>query len=101
MRGYCVRIHGFYFGAVMKKYISVTEDRFLLTESAKRQIEVAEHIAAFLKGGGTIQQIPLNATAYNYDNASQAFVINKHTVAPKPGGPKSQKNWKEYRHDKI
>jgi hypothetical protein len=101
MRGYCVRVHCVYSGAVMKKYISVTEDRFLLTESEIRQAEVDKHVAAFLKGGGTIQQIPLNATAYNYDNASQAFVINKHTVPPKPGISKSQKNWKEYRHDKI
>ena len=101
MRSYSICVHCVYIGAVMKKYISVTEDRFLLTESAKRQIEVAGHIAAFLKSGGAIQKIPMNATAYNYDNASQAFVINKHTVPPKPGISKSQKNWKEYRHDKI
>jgi hypothetical protein len=99
MRGYGICFHRFYIGVVMKKYISITEDRFLLTESEIRQAEVDKHVAAFLRKGGKIQQIPIEVSGYNpKGEGKHAFVINTKPPATEGEVKDAKRTWKEYKY---
>jgi hypothetical protein len=80
----------------MKNHISITEDRFLLTESELRQAEIDKHVAAFLRKGGKVQELASNASGYASDTRAQPFVIKSHVLPPK----KSKQYWKEHKHGK-
>lgn len=83
----------------MKKYISITEDRFLLTESQTRQVEVDKHVAAFLRKGGKIQQIAIETSGYNpKGEGKHAFVINTKPPAVAGDTKDAKRTWKEYKY---
>jgi hypothetical protein len=67
----------------MKKYISITEDRFLLTESAIRRNELEQHLAVFFKNGGTITKIADGVSAETITTVCKPFVIGSHRVKQK------------------
>jgi hypothetical protein len=74
----------------------IIEDRYRYEESKLRQAVVDRDVAEFLRKGGKIQQLPMDATSYDRSGKQpEAFVINNHALPPK----KSKQNWKEYRHD--
>lgn len=64
----------------MKKYISIVEDRKLLTESSIRRNELERHIAIYLKKGGTITKVADGISGETPTNRAKPFVINIHTL---------------------
>ena len=64
----------------MKKYISIVENRKLLTESSTRQHELENHIAIYLKKGGTITKVADGISGETPTNRAKPFVINKHVL---------------------
>ena len=64
----------------MKKYLSIVEDRKLLTESSIRRNELERHVAIYLKRGGTITKIAYGVSAELPSNRAKPFVINRHVL---------------------
>ena len=86
----------------MKKQppIKLVEDRTEYTDSQVRQSEIDEHIATFLRKGGTIVKLGTDATGYDRSGKqAETFVINHHILPRKT--KKSKQNWKEYRHEDL
>jgi hypothetical protein len=78
----------------MKKQppIKLVEDRMHYTESEIRQAEIDKHVAAFLRKGGKVQALAMDATGYDRSGKqAETFVINHHVLPPK----KSKQNWKD------
>ncbi len=83
----------------MKKQppIFLVEDRMHYTESEIRQAEIDKQVAAFLRKGGKVQALAMDATGRDRSGKlSEPFVINNHTLPHK----KSKQNWKEHKHGK-
>ena len=80
--------------------IFLVEDRLRYTESQLRQAEIDDHVAEFLRKGGTIVKLGTDATGYDRSGKqAETFVINHHILPRKT--KKSKQNWKEYRHEDL
>lgn len=64
----------------VKKYISIVEDRKLLTESSIRRNELERHVAIYLKKGGTITKVADGISGETPTNRAKPFVINRHVL---------------------
>ena len=77
--------------------IFLVEDRMSYTESELRQAEIDQHVAAFLRKGGKVQELAMDVSGYDRSGKlAQPFVINNHVLPRK----KAKQYWKEHKHDK-
>ena len=77
----------------------IIDDRTLHTESEIRQEEVDKHVAAFLRKGGKIQQIPIEVSGYTpRGEGKHTFVINTRPPATEGEAKDAQRTWKEYKY---
>lgn len=83
MRSYSICVHCVYIGVVMKKYISITEDRFLLTESSIRQKEVDRDVAIYIKKGGKITKVADGVSGETITTLCKPFSIGSYRVKQK------------------
>ena len=77
----------------------MNEEEIQCTGSQIRRAALEKHVAAFLRCGGVVQQIPEGATGYHPSGKATPFVINMNAAPPKPHKQVKQ-NWKEYTHGK-
>jgi hypothetical protein len=67
----------------------MSNEETMYTESQIRRTALEKHVAAFLRCGGVVQQIPEGATGYNPTGKSTPFVINNQKTAA------NRQRWKE------
>ena len=72
--------------------IFLVEDRMSYTESELRQAEIDQHVAAFLRKGGKVQELAMDVSGYDRSGKlAQPFVINNHVLPRK----KAKQYWME------
>ena len=75
----------------------MSEEEIQYTESQIRRAALEKHVAAFLRKGGKVQELAMDATGCDRSGKlAQPFVINNHVLPPK----KPKQYWKEHKHGK-
>ena len=67
----------------------MNEEEIQCTGSQIRRAALEKHVAAFLRCGGVVQQIPEGATGYHPSGKATPFVINNQKTAA------NKQRWKE------